>query len=189
MTNTRRRVHMNLASEPVRNRRLFFAALGLLSAGILLAAAAGGWLFVRYHGRFRAIRADSARFEKLETEARADIRKYDQENAKFSDTSKVEVDRINEVIERKAFSWVDFLTSLEEALPGPSYILSFSPLSTEKASMEIRFKVSSSDVEGLVRFIQNLEKLHFGSIRVLSQSRGDGGDLVSDIVVRYERRK
>ena len=189
MTGNPRRVHMNLASEPVRNRRLFAAGLGLLAAGILLASAAGAALFIRSHGRLRAARADIARFERLEGQARADIQKYDKENAKSSQASQAEVDRINEVIERKAFSWVDFLTHLEEALPGPSYILSFSPLSTEKAFMEIRFKVASSDVEELVRFIQNLEKLRFGSIRVLSQSRGDGGELVSDIVVGYERRK
>jgi hypothetical protein len=33
---------------------------------------------------------------------------------------------------------------LEEALPAPSCILSFSPLSTEKAVMEIKFKVASA---------------------------------------------
>jgi hypothetical protein len=189
MTNTRRRVHMNLASEPVRNRRLFAASLILLAAGTLLAGAAGASLFARFHGRLRAVRSDIARFEKLEADARAEVRTLDKENAAFAQTSQAEVDRINEVIERKAFSWVDFLTLLEEALPGPSYILSFSPLSTEKAQMEIRFKVASSDVGELVRFIQNLEKLRFGSIRVLSQTRGDSGELVSDIVVGYERRK
>jgi cell division protein FtsB len=180
---------MNLASEPVRNRRLFVASLALLAAGIVLAAAAGASLFARAHGRLRAARAEVARLDKLEREARAEIRTRDKENTGFAQASKAEVDRINEVIERKAFSWVDFLSLLEEALPGPSYILSFSPLSTEKAAMEIRFKVASSDVGELVRFIQKLEALRFGPIRVLSQARGDAGELVSDIVVGYERRK
>lgn len=189
MTANRRRVHMNLASDPVRNRRPFVWGLGLIAAGIVLAAAAGGALFFGFHGRMRAARSEVSRLEKLESETRAEVRKLDKENADLSQASKAEVDRINEIIERKAFSWVDFLGRLEEALPGPSYILSLSPLSTEKARLEVRFKVASPDLEELVRFLQNLEKFEFGSIRVLSQAPGDGGELVSDIVVGYERRK
>ena len=189
MTSNKPRIRMNLSSEPVRNRRLFFAASGALAAGILFAAAAGGWLLARVHGRVRSVRSELVRLERLETDARAETRKYDQENAKFVKASKADVDRVNEVIERKAFSWVDFLTLMEEALPGPSYILSLSPLSTEKAFMEIKFKIVSTDEGELIRFIEKLEKLRFGPIRVLSKARGDGGELVSDILVGYERRK
>jgi hypothetical protein len=189
MMMSRRGVRMNLASEPVRNKRLFTLAFALLAAGILLAAAAGGGLFARVHGRIGEARAELARLGRLDTEAKADIHKYDQDNAKYVQTAKPDIDRINAVIERKAFSWVNLLTLLEDALPGPSYILSFSPLSTEKAFIEIRLKVASTDVNELVRFIKELEKLSFGQIRVMSQARGDGGALVSDIVVGYERRK
>jgi hypothetical protein len=55
--------------------------------------------------------------------------------------------------------------------------------------MEIKFKIASTDIDELKRFIQELEKLRFRPIRVLSQARGDGGELVSDIVVGYERQK
>lgn len=180
---------MNLASEPVRNLRLFAWSAGLLAAGILLAAAAGASLIFGVHGRLRTARSEITRLERLEAEARAEIRGLDKENADLSQASKAEIDRINEIIERKAFSWVDFFSLLEEALPGPSYILSLAPLTTEKARLEVRFKVASSDIEELVRFIQNLEKLGFGSIRVLGQAPGNAGELVSDIVVGYERRK
>jgi hypothetical protein len=189
MTANRRGIRLNLASQPVRNRRLFRLSLVALAAGIVLAFAAGAWLFGRVQTRLGRVRSDLARLERLESEARADIRKYDLDDVKSVQTSKAVVDRINDLIERKAFSWVDFLTQLEDALPGPSSILSFSPLSTEKANMEVRFKVASTDLDELVRFIQALEQRGFGPIRVMSQARGDSGDLVSDIVVGYERRK
>ena len=122
----KRRLNINLASRPLRNRRLFFslaAALGVAFLVTTLLAAVVFWAFTLKKGE---IRASLRKNEDAIRTAQADQKRLSTRTKEAVDKEQDVIDTINGIILQKSLSWTDFLSRLEECLPDASYILSMS---------------------------------------------------------------
>jgi len=91
------------------------------------------------------------------------------------------------MIYKKSFSWVDFLSALEEALPASCYIESLAPTLKENSQMEVRLKVAAPSLDELLKLNKNLFQKNFTGIRIISESINETGLLVAEITLIYER--
>lgn len=185
--NSQQLLFLNLASHPVRNRRLFVTLTVLIGLLLILLLSIGVNSIAKYGLRGRQARASIASINQeilkiqRENKGRANlITQAKQENGK-------KVELINQIIYRKSFSWSTLLSVLEEVLPDACYIVTLAPAFHEDASMDIRFKVASPNLETLLSLIDRLNELNFKHIRLLSENRDQTGYIVYEISVGYER--
>jgi Tfp pilus assembly protein PilN len=180
-------MYLNLASHPLKNRRLFFLLVIILGALFIFLLLLGGYTFINYAGKVRDLQSKTADVE-------SKIQQYQQEEKELTAriqqavaAHKKEVDRVNSLIYRKSFSWVEFLSDMEEVLPRSSYVVSLSPKVKEDAQIEVRFKVASPNLDELLKLNKRLYAMKFKDIRVISESRNSEGFLISEISVTYEK--
>jgi Tfp pilus assembly protein PilN len=182
-----KRTHLNLATHPLRNRRFFYLFSGIL--GILFAASTflGVYTFWTYSLKSKNFHENRAQIEKMVTgEKREEMRLTSQIN----NTSRVyqeKIDLLNSLILKKSFSWVAFLSALEEALPPSCYIDSLAPTLQENYQMEVRLKVAAPNLDELLKLNKNLYEKNFSGIRIISETTSDTGLLIAEITLIYER--
>jgi Tfp pilus assembly protein PilN len=182
-----KRTSLNLATSPLRNRRLYFFLGGLLGLGILVLALLAGIFFVRFTLKKRIVRGS---LETVDQRIQADQREIKRLSIKNKETAKKDrkkLDLINSIILKKSFSWTEFLSKLEDCLPDSSYILSLSPTLVDDSRVQIRFKVVSQSLDDLLKLVNNLQAQKFNPPRVESEERNERGQLTSEITVSYER--
>lgn len=113
--------------------------------------------------------------------------KFTDQIEKASLESQAEVDMINGIIYKKSFSWVEFLSIFERALPEACYLVSFDPVFKEGASVSVNLKVASPDLSRLLKLINNLNSLRFRNIRLINESIAENGLFIYEISLNYER--
>jgi hypothetical protein len=183
-----RKLDINLAGRPRRNRRFFFAAAATLSILLLLFVSLGLGSLIRYKTeQSRAL----AEYDRLD-----DVIKKEERARTIRETAlkeltrrnKDRVERVNDVIMKKAFSWVEFFTMLEGALPASSYISSMSPVAAVEGRFEVRFKVVSRSMGDLLQLTQNLLNVTGQPPLILNETRMNG-QLISEITLTYEKSR
>ncbi|MEN6310613.1 MAG: hypothetical protein ABFD80_03650, partial [Acidobacteriota bacterium] len=92
----------------------------------------------------------------------------------------------NAIILQKSFSWTGFLSDLEAALPESLYITSLDPNFSAGRTVTLKIKVVSGGLDDLLTFLNALNSRNF-KYRLDSESREDGGQLISEISLTYER--
>ncbi len=182
-----KKLNLNLASNPLRNRRLFLLLFALLVIATGLVLALGGMTQIKYKDL-----AQEARKQVLDIDRQIsdDQRKVNNLSVKIEDLDEQhseEVELINSLVYSKSFSWMDFFSALEEALPPSSYIVSLRPFPEEGLSMEVQFRVASASINELLSFIARLAAKGFKNIQILSESKSPEGHSLSEISLRYER--
>ncbi|MFQ6068940.1 MAG: hypothetical protein ACE5LC_00275 [Candidatus Aminicenantales bacterium] len=181
-----KRIVLNLATHPFRNRRLFFLLTGVMVVVIALFSFLALHTYLTYRDKVGQVRL---RMEELEAKVRVAQRSEQEFMRRIEEETKLykgTVDLVNSIILRKSFSWTEFLASLENSLPDSSYIVSLAPILIGGSSMEVRFKVVSRNLRELLKLIDNLRALKF-KVRVEGESRDESGSLISEISLRYER--
>ena len=181
------RVELNLATNPLRNRKLFFLLSGVLGVFILAIFAGGGYTYGRYAGKNKALIGQRARLEKMIHEAGREEKRLSLQIDEASQTYQDEVDLLNTLIRKKSFSWVAFLTALEQALPPSCYIESMAPNLRDTDQMEVRLKVAAPSLDELLKLNKNLYEMNFSGIRIISESINEAGLLIAEITLIYER--
>jgi Tfp pilus assembly protein PilN len=182
-----KKLNLNLATSPMRNRRLFLLLFALLGISTCIVLALGGKIYTEYRGSAQESDREVA---KIERQISDDQREIDQLNSKIVELDEKhaeDVAIINSLVYSKSFSWMDFFAALEEALPASSYIVSLSPFSEEGLSMEVRFKVASTSMNELLNFIAKLAAKGFKDIQIINESKNQDGYSLSEISLRYER--
>ncbi|MGB2905667.1 MAG: hypothetical protein WBB73_01110 [Candidatus Aminicenantaceae bacterium] len=182
-----KRLNLNLASHPAQNRRLFFLLLGLVGGLLALLLVVGGSQVIRYGFRSRTVRANLSQVQQKITAADRKAEEFKDQVAQAERDHRKPVDRLNQLIYRKSFSWVKLLGSLEELLPDSCYIVSLKPTFHEDAVMELRFKVASPDTNGWQILVGRIYELGFTDLRMESETRGSDGFILFDMLVTYER--
>jgi len=180
-------IGLNLASRPLRSRRLYYALGGLVGTLLIISTVLAVVLFLRFHLKSRALRS---RLSEMETKMAASQREERRFSGKTREAVKKDqdkVDLINRIILRKSFSWMEFLSQLEESLPASSYVMSLDPQEVGDVRAQFRFKVVSQSLEDLLGLITNLQARKFRQIRVESEEKTSQGQLMSEISVSYER--
>ena len=185
--NRARLLNVNLATRPLRNRRLFLFLGGGVGLAFLVTALAAIVIFLHFGLKKSAARTALQEVEttvrKTESEQKRLANRVGEAEKKDQDI----IDTINGIILKKSLSWTDFLSKLEECLPESSYILSLSIPQVDSTRIQLRIRVVSRNLDDLLALINKLQGLNFSRPRVETEEKNDQGQLVSDISVIYER--
>jgi Tfp pilus assembly protein PilN len=182
-----KRLNLNLASHPVRNRRLFFLLCGILGVLCLAVLGSGGYTYWRYHAKNKHFERNSVQIEEKIREAQREGKRLMAQIEEATKKYQSQITLLNSLILKKSFSWVDFLSALEEALPESCYIVSLEPFLVEDNQMEVKLKVAAPNLNQLLKLNRNLYNKKFSSIRIISESTDQAGLLISEISLVYER--
>ena len=152
------RLDINLASLPYEDARQFWTrwgtavgALALLTL-LLLALDVSGWFAAR---RDRTAMA----------QARALIEKCDEKrtnaerilNLPQNRTTRDESQFLNELIERKAFSWTRVLENLESVMPPRVHVVSISPHLDEDNQLALKMTVAGDSRDRAIELARRME--------------------------------
>ena len=153
------RLDINLASQPYEDARQFWmrwgaavGALGLLTL-VLLTLDVTGWVNAR---RDRAAIADKETMIAERDRLRANAEEFlnRQENRNTRDKSQF----LNELIERKAFSWTRVLESLEKVMPPRVHLISISPQLDEDNQLGLKMTVGGDSRDRALELPKRMEE-------------------------------
>jgi hypothetical protein len=181
-----RKLDINLAGQPLRNRRFYFLALAVLAVLAVLVLGLGASSLVRS----KTLQSRSlTEYDRLEAIINKEERARSEREAEIkllTARTRDRVDLVNAAILKKSFRWTEFFTMLEGALPASSYISSMSPAQAVEGRFEIKFKVVSRSMGDLLQLTQNLFAVTGRPPLILNETR-TGGQLVSEITLTYEK--
>jgi type IV pilus assembly protein PilN len=153
------RLDINLASQPYEDARQFWmrwgtavGAAGLLTL-ILLTLTVTGWLNAR---RDRVAMAEKRALIADRDRRRANAEEFlnRQENRNTRDTSQF----LNELIERKAFSWTRVLENLEKVMPPRVHLVSISPGLDEDNQLSLKMTVAGDSRDRAIELARRMEE-------------------------------
>ncbi len=180
-------LNLNLATRPLRNRRLYVAAARVLVALAVVLAGLATFAIVKYGGEASRLKAAMAQTKRVQTEAEREARRLTADITREEKLSRARVDLVNGIILRKMFSWTGLLSDLEAALPGPSYITALSPSFTQGGTVALEMSVTSRSLADLEAFITALNARGFKNIKVGGEQRSEDGRVLTPISTTYER--
>jgi hypothetical protein len=179
------RLPINLATRPLKNRRLFRTAVGVLIVLFLVLGGGAGALLLRSSVRRQADDKAAADLElHIQAVGKERAEKTGQSEAMKKRDSDL-VSEVNGVIARKNFSWVDFFSRLEQALPPQCLIAAVNPLPLSGTSLHVAMKVITPDLSELLVLIENLTARKFKDVTMRNELTG-GGRLISEIGFVYD---
>ena len=184
------RLDINLASRPYEDARQFWlrwgtavVVVGLLTI-MLLTLDISGWL---HAGRDRKAIAQAQALiaERDRTRAEAETTLNLPENRNTRDTSQF----LNELIERKAFSWTRVLENLEKVMPARVHLVTINPQLNEDNQLGLKMTVAGDSTERAVELAQRMEgsgRFADTSIIGVRSTQSNTGDTEQvDIVATY----
>ena len=152
------RIDINLASQPYQDARRFWtywgtglALLGLMTALLVYLAVTG---FIRAgHDREQMARLES------------EIKKYDQEkseseavlNQPQNRTMREQSRFLNELFQRKAFSWTRVFEDLERVMPAHLHVVSIHPDISADNNAQIKLLVGGDSREQALDLVRKME--------------------------------
>ncbi|MFZ0734941.1 MAG: PilN domain-containing protein [Candidatus Sulfotelmatobacter sp.] len=184
------RLDINLASQPYEDARSFWmrwgtavGALGLLTL-VLLTTDVTGWINAR---RDRAAidqkKALIAERDQIRAHAEAFL------NRPENRTTRDESQFLNQLIERKAFSWTQVLESLEKVMPARVHLVSISPQLDDDNQLSIKMRVAGDSRDRAIELARRMEESRrFAQTQITSETYGQSptGDTEQfDIVAIY----
>ena len=175
------RVDINLATQPYQDARRFWlrwggalVALGLLTL-ILLYSVLTGWLSARKDRDL--IRQREAQIAARDQErAQAEALLSRPENRSTRDRSQF----LNDLFQRKAFSWTKVFEDLERVMPPRLHVVSIRPEMGSEAGLNIKLVVAGESRERALDLVRKMEaSQRFQQTRIdqetaqIGQSAGD----------------
>jgi type IV pilus assembly protein PilN len=178
------RIDINLATHPYEDSRQFWtfwgtgvALLGMVTALLVFLAVTG---FVRSS-------RDRQEIGKLESE----IAKYDSEKSQAEALLNQPKNRelreqsyfLNDLFQRKAFSWTRVFEDLEQVMPAHLHVVSIHPDISADNNVQIRLIVGGESQQQALDLVRKMENSqHFRQTRINTEKtvdeRGGGGDRV-----------
>jgi type IV pilus assembly protein PilN len=153
------RLNINLASQPYEDARRFWMRWGtaLVAVAILtvalLAITISGWF---------AARKDHARIAKLKDGiAQRDLKRRQAEdflNLPENRATRDQSQFLNELIERKAFSWTRVLEDLEKVMPARVHLVSIHPELDEDNQLSLKMSVAGDSRDRAIELARRMEE-------------------------------
>jgi type IV pilus assembly protein PilN len=178
------RVDINLASQPYEDARQFWlrwggalAALGILTL-LLLVMTVNGWIGARKDRQLiRKYEVQSAARDKEKADAEALLNL--PQNSSTRDRSQF----LNDLFQRKSFSWTKAFEDLEQVMPPRLHVVSIHPELAPDNELEIKLIVAGDSREHALDLVSKMEaSQHFHETYIeeenSSQASGTGGDTV-----------
>src|ERR1700680_2169902 len=153
------RLDINLASQPYEDARQFWmrwgtavGALALLTL-LLLALDIAGWINARRH---RAAIAEKNAMIANRDELRTNAEKILSlpQNRSTRDQSQF----LNELIERKAFSWTRVLENLEKVMPPRVHLMSINPQLDEDNQLGLKMTIAGDSRDRAIELARRMEE-------------------------------
>jgi Tfp pilus assembly protein PilN len=180
-------LNLNLATRPLRNRRLYLVAVRALGGAVIVLAGLSAFVALKDGRALSRLKKDVAETQRLQNEAGREASRLKANIDRESKLSGPRVDLVNGIIQRKMFSWTGLLTDIEKCLPGPSYITSLIPSFTAAGSVALQMRVTSRSLDDLMAFITALYANGFTKVSEGGETRDTGGRILSEISATYER--
>ena len=153
------RIDINLASQPYEDARQFWmrwgtgvGALAVLTL-LLLALDVTGWITARND---RLAMAQQRSMISDRDRVRADAEKV--LNLPQNRTTRDESQFLNELIERKAFSWTRVLESLEKVMPPRLHVVSISPQLNDDNELALKMTVAGESRDRAIELARRMEE-------------------------------
>ncbi|MFA6958199.1 MAG: hypothetical protein WC538_20215 [Thermoanaerobaculia bacterium] len=150
-------IHLNLASKPYRDFRVFYAALGgaaLVALVLMSYNIATAWHYL--------VDTKEARTEiaALETETAHERETAESMEARIAAIDTVALDEkarfINSQIRERVFSWSSLMQRLETLLPGDVRLTTLNPTVEEDGTVQLSLSCVSRKSDGLVTLLDRL---------------------------------
>ena len=184
------RLDINLASQPYEDARQFWMRWGTglgaasLFTLVLLTLTISGWVNARRdHASMSRIRAMIAQRDAVRANAERVLNL--PENRGTRDQSQV----LNELIERKAFSWTLVLENLEKVMPTRVHLVAINPELDEDNQLALKMTVAGDSRERAIELARRMEdSRRFAQADIVdehSTHSGTGDTEQFDIVAVY----
>ncbi len=166
------RIDINLASQPYEDARQFWmrwgtavGALGILTL-ILLALDITGWVAARRDREAMAQeRTQIADRDRVRADAERTL------NLPENRTTRDESQFLNQLIERKAFSWTRVLENLEKVMPPRLHVVSISPQLNEDNELALKMTVAGESRDRAIELARRMEESHrFAQTQIIREA-------------------
>jgi len=152
------RIDINLATQPYEDSRNFWTywgtALGLLSLLTLLLGylAITGFIQAnRERGKIAGLKAQIAAYDQQKSSAEAMLNL--PQNREVRDRSRF----LNDLFQRKAFSWTKVFEDLERVMPAHLHVVSIHPDMSKDNNLEIQLVVAGESREQALDLVRKME--------------------------------
>ena len=182
-------IFLNLATEPRRNRRLFWLQFILMV--IILVAGLIGLVLVNWSSlsELKKLKSSNQVMSEKKIALSAENRELNQKVETLRKKHQPLVEEINGLLEKKAFSWVRFFSRLEEALLPQSFLISLSPAGAVSVSgAEFRVRIGLTGRDDLTNLVKNFQLQGFSEIKILNEAFQDSKFQV-EMSFRYAETK
>lgn len=185
------RIDINLASQPYEDARQFWmrwgtavGALGLLTL-ILLGFVISAWVTARRdRAAMSQLRTQIADRDRLRAEAERIL------NLPQNRTTRDESQFLNQLIERKAFSWTRVLENLEKVMPPRVHVVSISPQLNDDNELALKMTVAGDSRDRAVELERRMEESRrFAQTQITHETYSsqvqNGDNLLCEITAVY----
>jgi type IV pilus assembly protein PilN len=181
------RVDINLASQPYEDARVFWlrwggglVALGILTL-LLLVITVNGWIGARKDRQLiRKYEAQSAARDKEKADAIALLNL--PQNASTRDRSQF----LNDLFQRKSFSWTKAFENLEQMMPPRVHVVSMRPELGPDNELEIKLIVAGDSRDHALDLVSKMEaSQHFQDTHIEEESSSPGNASVGGDIVQF----
>ncbi|MGD2246462.1 MAG: hypothetical protein PVI11_07955 [Candidatus Aminicenantes bacterium] len=184
--NSQAKLSLELATHPIRNRRLFFLCLFLLvicTAGVTFVSAN---LYFSFKSKVTETHSEIENLELKRGRTQLAEKRVEERVKDELETNMPRIDFINGLIYRKSFSWITFLSDLESALPPRSYIISMVPSPRGDLGMEVKIRVATPTLEDELTLYTRLVNLGFKDVLIRSEEQANTGLIFAEVSFIYE---
>jgi type IV pilus assembly protein PilN len=166
------RLDINLASQPYEDARQFWIRWGTALAAVAILTLA--LLTITVSGWFAA-RRDHARIAELEASiAQRDLKRQQAEqflNRPENRSTRDQSQFLNELIERKSFSWTRVLEDLEKVMPARVHLVSIQPELDEDNQLRLKLSVAGDSRDRGLELARRMEdSRRFAQTHIVNES-------------------
>jgi type IV pilus assembly protein PilN len=173
-------IDINLATQPYEDLRKFWlrwggplAALGILTLWLMYSVISG---LILAHGENRLIREREAQIASRDQEKSSAQALLNQpQNRVIRDRSQY----LNELFQRKAFSWTKVFEDMEQVMPARLHVVSIHPEMGDDNQLEIKLQVAGESRDRALELVRRMEaskrfqQTHIVTERELTGKEGD----------------
>jgi type IV pilus assembly protein PilN len=171
------RVDINLATQPYEDARRFWTRWGGALAGLgvltllLLSLTLNGWLGARKDRQLiKQYEQQSAARDQERTDAMALLNL--PQNSSTRDRSQF----LNDLFQRKSFSWTKAFEDLEQVMPRPLHVVSIHPELAPDNELEIKLVVAGDSREHALDLVSKMEASQHFHDTYIEEERADTGN-------------
>jgi type IV pilus assembly protein PilN len=166
------RLDINLASQPYEDARQFWmrwgtalAAVAILTLALLTITVSGWFAARRDHARIAALKASIAQRDLKRQQAEEFLNR--PENRSTRDQSQF----LNELIERKSFSWTRVLEDLEKVMPARVHLVAIQPELDDDNQLRLKLSVAGDSRDRGLELARRMEdSRRFAQTHIVNES-------------------